>query len=119
MIGSATMYRKSVFGDDVSPPTSRRALFNPFNPLQMFAPLTANRRRWVHTYPRGPQGEALVLHHRSSSKNRMRTTSHRESESTDEEVTLHGASGSPISVITGESPVGARFDIAFVSHGNF
>ncbi|XP_076800550.1 GATOR1 complex protein DEPDC5-like isoform X1 [Clavelina lepadiformis] len=66
IIGSATNsrtchgYRKN---DTV---TQRRSLFNPFNPSYMFAPLTANRRRWVHTYPRGPQGEALVLHHENA-----------------------------------------------------
>nr|XP_026695007.1 GATOR complex protein DEPDC5-like isoform X2 [Ciona intestinalis] len=50
-----------------------RALFNPFKPSHMYARLTANRRRWVHTYPRGPQGEALVLHHLQSREKQSRS----------------------------------------------
>ena len=94
IVGSATITR-SLLKDRPSSPIPRRALFNPFNPRQMFAPLTANRRRWVHTYPRGPQGEALVLHHRNTSLARPKVP-HQSSESTDEESGYpFGMSNSP------------------------
>ena len=99
---------RSVLDDGPPSPVTRRALFNPFNPLQMFAPLTANRRRWVHTYPRGPQGEALVLHHRNPSIIRLRSQQ-QASESTDDESGLiypFGVSSSPagVSKLVSSSP---------------
>ena len=102
IVGSATVCR-SVLKDGPSSPIPRRALFNPFNPLQMFAPLTANRRRWVHTYPRGPQGEALVLHHRNSSM--IKVAPHQNHEGFDDESGLVQSFGSSISPSDASRPV--------------
>uniref|UniRef100_A0A3P8X2B6 DEP domain containing 5, GATOR1 subcomplex subunit n=1 Tax=Cynoglossus semilaevis TaxID=244447 RepID=A0A3P8X2B6_CYNSE len=43
--------------------TSQRALINPFTPSRMPTKLTSNRRRWMHTFPVGPSGEAIQIHH--------------------------------------------------------
>ncbi|XP_062814922.1 GATOR1 complex protein DEPDC5-like isoform X1 [Anolis carolinensis] len=43
----------------------QRALINPFAPSRMPMKLTSNRRRWVHTFPVGPSGEAIQIHHQS------------------------------------------------------
>ncbi|KAK3608532.1 hypothetical protein CHS0354_010391 [Potamilus streckersoni] len=41
----------------------RRALINPFAPSRMQFKMTSNRRRWVHAFPRDPQGVAVQTHH--------------------------------------------------------
>uniref|UniRef100_A0A8C5SLB6 DEP domain containing 5, GATOR1 subcomplex subunit n=1 Tax=Laticauda laticaudata TaxID=8630 RepID=A0A8C5SLB6_LATLA len=43
--------------------TPQRALINPFAPSRMPMKLTSNRRRWMHTFPVGPSGEAIQIHH--------------------------------------------------------
>ncbi|XP_011614624.1 GATOR complex protein DEPDC5 isoform X2 [Takifugu rubripes] len=43
--------------------TPQRALINPFTPSRMPMKLTSNRRRWMHTFPIGPSGEAIQIHH--------------------------------------------------------
>ncbi|XP_071946548.1 GATOR1 complex protein DEPDC5-like isoform X2 [Antedon mediterranea] len=50
---------------NVSPTNNRikRTLINPFAPSCATIRLTSNRRRWVHTFPQGPSGEAIQLHH--------------------------------------------------------
>ncbi|XP_033102141.1 GATOR complex protein DEPDC5-like [Anneissia japonica] len=43
---------------------NKRALINPFAKSCAAIRLTSNRRRWTHTFPQGPSGEAIQLHHR-------------------------------------------------------
>ncbi|XP_061458703.1 GATOR1 complex protein DEPDC5 isoform X2 [Rhineura floridana] len=43
----------------------QRALINPFAPSRMPMKLTSNRRRWMHTFPVGPSGEAIQIHHQT------------------------------------------------------
>ncbi|XP_014269895.1 GATOR1 complex protein DEPDC5 isoform X5 [Maylandia zebra] len=43
----------------------QRALINPFTPSRMPMKLTSNRRRWMHTFPVGPSGEAIQIHHQT------------------------------------------------------
>ncbi|XP_072570483.1 GATOR1 complex protein DEPDC5 isoform X2 [Paramormyrops kingsleyae] len=43
----------------------QRALINPFAPSRMPMKLTSNRRRWMHTFPIGPSGEAIQIHHQT------------------------------------------------------
>uniref|UniRef100_A0ACB8FYG8 GATOR complex protein depdc5 n=1 Tax=Sphaerodactylus townsendi TaxID=933632 RepID=A0ACB8FYG8_9SAUR len=43
----------------------QRALINPFAPSRMPMKLTSNRRRWMHTFPMGPSGEAIQIHHQT------------------------------------------------------
>ncbi|XP_022536846.2 GATOR complex protein DEPDC5 isoform X1 [Astyanax mexicanus] len=45
--------------------TPQRALINPFAPSRMPMKLTSNRRRWMHTFPVGPTGEAIQIHHQT------------------------------------------------------
>ncbi|KAM9844724.1 LOW QUALITY PROTEIN: GATOR1 complex protein DEPDC5 [Aulostomus maculatus] len=45
--------------------TPQRALINPFTPSRMPMKLTSNRRRWMHTFPVGPTGEAIQIHHQT------------------------------------------------------
>nr|XP_061792421.1 GATOR1 complex protein DEPDC5-like isoform X1 [Nerophis lumbriciformis] len=45
--------------------TPQRALINPFTPTRMPMKLTSNRRRWMHTFPVGPSGEAIQIHHQT------------------------------------------------------
>uniref|UniRef100_A0A8C9H9P3 GATOR1 complex protein DEPDC5 n=1 Tax=Piliocolobus tephrosceles TaxID=591936 RepID=A0A8C9H9P3_9PRIM len=45
--------------------TPQRALINPFAPSRMPMKLTSNRRRWMHTFPVGPSGEAIQIHHQT------------------------------------------------------
>ncbi|XP_047445704.1 GATOR complex protein DEPDC5 isoform X1 [Mugil cephalus] len=45
--------------------TPQRALINPFTPSRMPMKLTSNRRRWMHTFPVGPSGEAIQIHHQT------------------------------------------------------
>ncbi|XP_053293163.1 GATOR complex protein DEPDC5 isoform X5 [Pleuronectes platessa] len=45
--------------------TPQRALINPFTPSRMPMRLTSNRRRWMHTFPVGPSGEAIQIHHQT------------------------------------------------------
>ncbi|XP_064424153.1 GATOR1 complex protein DEPDC5 isoform X2 [Latimeria chalumnae] len=45
--------------------TPQRALINPFAPSRMPMKLTSNRRRWMHTFPIGPSGEAIQIHHQT------------------------------------------------------
>ncbi|XP_029971281.1 GATOR complex protein DEPDC5 isoform X3 [Salarias fasciatus] len=45
--------------------TPQRALINPFTPSRMPVKLTSNRRRWMHTFPVGPSGEAIQIHHQT------------------------------------------------------
>ncbi|XP_059839235.1 GATOR complex protein DEPDC5 isoform X5 [Hypanus sabinus] len=45
--------------------TPQRALINPFAPSRMPMKLTSNRRRWMHTFPTGPSGEAIQIHHQT------------------------------------------------------
>nr|XP_033812560.1 GATOR complex protein DEPDC5 isoform X2 [Geotrypetes seraphini] len=45
--------------------TLQRALINPFAPSRMPMKLTSNRRRWMHTFPVGPSGEAIQIHHQT------------------------------------------------------
>uniref|UniRef100_UPI00358EC276 GATOR1 complex protein DEPDC5 isoform X3 n=1 Tax=Myxine glutinosa TaxID=7769 RepID=UPI00358EC276 len=50
----------------------QRALINPFAPSRMRMKMTSNRRRWMHTFPMGPSGEAIQIHHQT----RMNTLTH-------------------------------------------
>ncbi|XP_028328449.1 GATOR complex protein DEPDC5 isoform X2 [Gouania willdenowi] len=43
----------------------QRALINPFTPSKMPMKLTSNRRRWMHTFPVGPSGETIQIHHQT------------------------------------------------------
>ncbi|KAM9720335.1 GATOR1 complex protein DEPDC5 isoform 3-T3 [Menidia menidia] len=43
----------------------QRALINPFTPSRIPMKLTSNRRRWMHTFPVGPSGEAIQIHHQT------------------------------------------------------
>ncbi|XP_061588667.1 GATOR1 complex protein DEPDC5 isoform X4 [Cololabis saira] len=45
--------------------STQRALINPFTPSRMPMKLTSNRRRWMHTFPVGPSGEAIQIHHQT------------------------------------------------------
>nr|XP_049602672.1 GATOR complex protein DEPDC5 isoform X1 [Syngnathus scovelli] len=45
--------------------TPQRALMNPFTPTRMPMKLTSNRRRWMHTFPVDPFGEAFQIHHQT------------------------------------------------------
>ncbi|XP_013864451.1 DEP domain-containing protein 5 [Austrofundulus limnaeus] len=45
--------------------TPQRALINPFTPSRMPMKLTSNRRRWMHTFPVDPSGEAIQIHHQT------------------------------------------------------
>ncbi|XP_063066425.1 GATOR1 complex protein DEPDC5 isoform X2 [Engraulis encrasicolus] len=45
--------------------TPQRALINPFAPSRMPMKLTSNRRRWMHTFPVGPSGEPIQIHHQT------------------------------------------------------
>ncbi|KAM4552846.1 GATOR1 complex protein DEPDC5 isoform 1-T1 [Odontesthes bonariensis] len=45
--------------------TPQRALINPFTPSRIPMKLTSNRRRWMHTFPVGPSGEAIQIHHQT------------------------------------------------------
>ncbi|XP_071488216.1 GATOR1 complex protein DEPDC5-like [Diadema antillarum] len=45
-----------------NPPS--RALINPFGTSNMMVKLTSNRRRWTHTFPQGPTGATIQVHHR-------------------------------------------------------
>ncbi|XP_077391854.1 GATOR1 complex protein DEPDC5 isoform X3 [Festucalex cinctus] len=45
--------------------TPQRALINPFTPTRMPMKLTSNRRRWMHTFPVDPFGEAIQIHHQT------------------------------------------------------
>ncbi|KAM3865836.1 GATOR1 complex protein DEPDC5 [Diretmus argenteus] len=45
--------------------TPQRALINPYAPSRMPMKLTSNRRRWMHTFPVGPSGEAIQIHHQT------------------------------------------------------
>uniref|UniRef100_A0A8C9TTK2 DEP domain containing 5, GATOR1 subcomplex subunit n=1 Tax=Scleropages formosus TaxID=113540 RepID=A0A8C9TTK2_SCLFO len=45
--------------------TPQRALINPFAPSRMPMKLTSNRRRWMHTFPIGPSGEPIQIHHQT------------------------------------------------------
>ncbi|KAJ7984276.1 hypothetical protein DPEC_G00363000 [Dallia pectoralis] len=45
--------------------TPQRALINPFALSRMPMKLTSNRRRWMHTFPVGPSGEAIQIHHQT------------------------------------------------------
>ncbi|XP_023820575.1 GATOR complex protein DEPDC5 isoform X2 [Oryzias latipes] len=45
--------------------TPQRALINPFTPSRMPMKLTSNRRRWMHTFPVGPSGEPIQIHHQT------------------------------------------------------
>ncbi|XP_054618374.1 GATOR complex protein DEPDC5 isoform X2 [Dunckerocampus dactyliophorus] len=45
--------------------TPQRALINPFTPTRMPTKLTSNRRRWMHTFPVDPSGEAIQIHHQT------------------------------------------------------
>jgi len=49
-----------------------RQLFNPFNPSNMDTPKNSNRRRWGHTYPKGSNGQAIVLHHQDKKKKKKK-----------------------------------------------
>ncbi|RXG51242.1 DEP domain-containing protein 5 [Armadillidium vulgare] len=40
-----------------------RSLINPFNPSHVTIKLTSNRRRWIHTFPKGPTGVLIQQHH--------------------------------------------------------
>ncbi|XP_030847065.1 GATOR complex protein DEPDC5-like [Strongylocentrotus purpuratus] len=41
-----------------------QSLNNPFCPDTLSVILTADRRRWTHAFPHGPDGEMIQLHHR-------------------------------------------------------
>uniref|UniRef100_S4RKY3 DEP domain containing 5, GATOR1 subcomplex subunit n=1 Tax=Petromyzon marinus TaxID=7757 RepID=S4RKY3_PETMA len=58
-VGSAESLLRTKHGS--CPP--QRALINPFAPSRMPMKLTSNRRRWMHTFPVGPTGEAFQIHH--------------------------------------------------------
>ncbi|XP_057684486.1 GATOR complex protein DEPDC5 isoform X1 [Corythoichthys intestinalis] len=45
--------------------TPQRALINPFTPTRIPMKLTSNRRRWMHTFPVDPFGEAIQIHHQT------------------------------------------------------
>uniref|UniRef100_A0A3Q2Y6N2 DEP domain containing 5, GATOR1 subcomplex subunit n=1 Tax=Hippocampus comes TaxID=109280 RepID=A0A3Q2Y6N2_HIPCM len=45
--------------------TPQRALINPFTPTRIPMKLTSNRRRWMHTFPLDPLGEAIQIHHQT------------------------------------------------------
>ncbi|XP_071790249.1 GATOR1 complex protein DEPDC5-like isoform X2 [Asterias amurensis] len=40
---------------------------NPFVPASLTTKLTPDRRRWTHTFPHGPHGDVIQLHHKHSS----------------------------------------------------
>ncbi|XP_053326258.1 GATOR complex protein DEPDC5 isoform X1 [Spea bombifrons] len=57
----------------------QRALINPFAPSRMPMKLTSNRRRWMHTFPVGPSGEAIQIHHQTrQNMAELQGSSHRE-----------------------------------------
>ncbi|XP_038059351.1 GATOR complex protein DEPDC5-like isoform X2 [Patiria miniata] len=47
---------------------------NPFVPASLTTKLTPDRRRWTHTFPHGPHGDVIQLHHRSSSQSLMESS---------------------------------------------
>ncbi|XP_069071195.1 GATOR1 complex protein DEPDC5 isoform X2 [Pleurodeles waltl] len=77
--------------------TPQRALINPFAPSRMPMKLTSNRRRWMHTFPVGPSGEAIQIHHQTRQNmaemqgNGMRDVTHSSAELL--ELAYHEAAG--------------------------
>ncbi|XP_076401880.1 GATOR1 complex protein DEPDC5 isoform X10 [Peromyscus maniculatus bairdii] len=77
--------------------TPQRALINPFAPSRMPMKLTSNRRRWMHTFPVGPSGEAIQIHHQTRQNmaelqgNRQRDPTHSSAELL--ELAYHEAAG--------------------------
>ncbi|KAM4807782.1 GATOR1 complex protein DEPDC5 isoform 3-T3 [Rhinophrynus dorsalis] len=75
----------------------QRALINPFAPSRMPMKLTSNRRRWMHTFPVGPSGEAIQIHHQTRQNmvelqgNGMREAAHSSAELL--ELAYHEATG--------------------------
>uniref|UniRef100_K9J7R1 DEP domain containing 5 n=1 Tax=Xenopus tropicalis TaxID=8364 RepID=K9J7R1_XENTR len=75
----------------------QRALINPFAPSRMPMKLTSNRRRWMHTFPVGPSGEAIQIHHQTRQNmaelqgSGMREASHSSAELL--ELAYHEATG--------------------------
>ncbi|CAH1232900.1 DEPDC5 [Branchiostoma lanceolatum] len=70
VVGSASPTdRSKLFPASAFPkvPTRKRALINPFAPSRLLVRLTSNRRRWTHTFPLGPTGEAMQHHHHKKS----------------------------------------------------
>ncbi|PKU35757.1 hypothetical protein llap_13937 [Limosa lapponica baueri] len=78
--------------------TPQRALINPFAPSRMPMKLTSNRRRWMHTFPVGPSGEAIQIHHQTRQNmaemqgNGQQDTTHSSAELL--ELAYHEATGS-------------------------
>uniref|UniRef100_A0A8C0IVJ9 GATOR1 complex protein DEPDC5 n=1 Tax=Chelonoidis abingdonii TaxID=106734 RepID=A0A8C0IVJ9_CHEAB len=74
--------------------TPQRALINPFAPSRMPMKLTSNRRRWMHTFPVGPSGEAIQIHHQTRQNmaemqgNGQRDLTHSSAELLDKEIDL-------------------------------
>uniref|UniRef100_A0A4W6EAG7 DEP domain containing 5, GATOR1 subcomplex subunit n=1 Tax=Lates calcarifer TaxID=8187 RepID=A0A4W6EAG7_LATCA len=79
--------------------TPQRALINPFTPSRMPMKLTSNRRRWMHTFPVGPSGEAIQIHHQTRQNmaelqgSQQRDPAHTSAELL--ELAYHEATGSP------------------------
>ncbi|XP_039627619.1 GATOR complex protein DEPDC5 isoform X3 [Polypterus senegalus] len=77
--------------------TPQRALINPFAPSRMPMKLTSNRRRWMHTFPVGPSGEAIQIHHQTRQNmaelqgSSLRDTTHSSAELL--ELAYHEATG--------------------------
>ncbi|XP_068604569.1 GATOR1 complex protein DEPDC5 [Brachionichthys hirsutus] len=75
----------------------QRALINPFTPSRMPMKLTSNRRRWMHTFPVGPSGEAIQIHHQTRQNmaelqgNQLRDPAHTSAELL--ELAYHEATG--------------------------
>ncbi|XP_061694755.1 GATOR1 complex protein DEPDC5 isoform X5 [Syngnathoides biaculeatus] len=81
--------------------TPQRALINPFTPARIPMKLTSNRRRWMHTFPLDPYGEAIQIHHQTRQNITHLQDSHQRFNghiSTDQlEVAYQEATGSPTS----------------------
>ncbi|XP_056591753.1 GATOR complex protein DEPDC5 isoform X2 [Triplophysa dalaica] len=78
--------------------TPQRALINPFAPSRMPMKLTSNRRRWMHTFPVGPSGEAIQIHHQTrQNMAELQGSEHRDPARTSAELlelAYHEATGS-------------------------
>ncbi|XP_022108430.1 GATOR complex protein DEPDC5-like isoform X2 [Acanthaster planci] len=53
---------------------------NPFVPSSLTIKLTPDRRRWTHTFPHGPRGDVIQLHHKHSSQSLLESSGNSSSE---------------------------------------